>query len=415
MTQQQRNSYPFNRSPEEVPSATSFLKFTARSELDLNQLNIARRGYSSGFAVFYPYAKEYGGIERNILALADYVYAEMGQKLILVTFECEVPELLESPRIQHVQIGSSSNYLSRIITLRIKLSQISLGFPILTFGQKGGFFLFLSGCSNYILHYTDPPSLLSSFRDRRSFLRRFFADLILRMSVRSAIKLLTMTKTNASELEHLYKLPFDVIYQGGQSVPNMEVSHDARISWQSNTFNILSVCRLQKSKNIDWAIQASAHLADKLSSHHIDVNLTVVGEGDEFHALSKQADQFMIVRENLNIYFTGFIDQVVLDECYAQTSMAVVPARQGYGLPVLEAAYRGIPVVLSVESRVSEILENDPFFKISEHDQASFVESVTAHALSILDDRLPYRPTSQLPTELSWAAELVKLWISFKD
>jgi hypothetical protein len=29
MTQQQRKSYPFNRSPEEAPTATSFLKFTA--------------------------------------------------------------------------------------------------------------------------------------------------------------------------------------------------------------------------------------------------------------------------------------------------------------------------------------------------------------------------------------------------
>jgi hypothetical protein len=28
MTQQQRKSYPFNRSPEEAPTATSFLKFT---------------------------------------------------------------------------------------------------------------------------------------------------------------------------------------------------------------------------------------------------------------------------------------------------------------------------------------------------------------------------------------------------
>lgn len=146
-----------------------FLVNWGKTDSDLDA--ISRRDFDSSFVVFYPYAKVYGGIERNILALAEFIYIEMGRNLCLITFECDVFELLDAPSIRHIQLDKSSSYLARIMLLSLKISRLSLKTPILTFGQKGSFFLFLAGCTNYLLHYTDPPSLLSSSHDNRSHFR----------------------------------------------------------------------------------------------------------------------------------------------------------------------------------------------------------------------------------------------------
>lgn len=367
------------------------------------------------YVVFYPYAHQYGGIERNIIALSSYIHRISRTRLRLVTFHCSVLELLECSDlvVDHVTLDSS-NYILRVIGLRLKLSSLSLTRPVFAFGQKAGFFLYLAGCKNYLFHFTDPPSLLTPPKSKVNPIRSFVADHIQRRSVRNAAGLVTMTKANASELENLYGKKFSVVYQGG--CPTPVTSHAAScplLNDLNSTFRLLSVCRLQKSKHLDWALHASAALADSLSFRNISVELHIVGDGSELHPLSRLSETLVHARQNLTILFHGFVHCDELEKLYSVSALVLVPAKQGYGLPVLEAAYRFIPVVLSSESRISEILSNDPFFSISQHSQVAFTEAVLKHASNFIQGTLPSQPTCHLPTEDSWASQILNLWKAY--
>jgi len=92
----------------------------------------------------------------------------------------------------------------------------------------------------------------------------------------------------------------------------------------------------------------------------------------------------------------------------------LVPGARVYGLPVLEAFYRRVSVVMNVASNVSEILADNPWVAISEDSKAIFLETVLQCVTNLKAQSPLPEVLSELPTESSWAREIGErsLWCS---
>ncbi len=359
--------------------------------------------------IFYPHIGEYGGIERNIIALATEVLKK-GHTPVLVCFYDHINMSKYLDGLVTVQIGD--HLIPFVKSFRIKkwLAQNKnevVGLPFF-FGGKAGFYgAFFS--KNYVLHYTDPPSLLSSnlkeigLKRWISAFRSRISDQITHNGVHNAQVCITMTNWNARELETLYGRSFDVVYQGG--LPPLSIINEAK-RCTNETLLIFSISRLTASKNLDWILEAVQHLKNNIPLIGGDVKkieVVIAGSGPQFDHLKKLSEKLDI---NELVCFPGFLTEAQVDEEYHRADLFLVPARQGFGLPILEALYRNVPVVINKESRISELLTNNPWVAISDNTSESFKKTVVKHILALRKQYPDNSILSTLPTEQGWAVEI---------
>lgn len=109
----------------------------------------------------------------------------------------------------------------------------------------------------------------------------------------------------------------------------------------------LSVASGHEHKNIPRLLDAFATLDDSRQ-------LVVVGRaGLEDDKLTAKATQLGIADR---VIFTGWIDEPVLEGLYREAALFVYPTlMEGFGLPVLEAMHRGVPVACSNTSSLPEV------------------------------------------------------------
>jgi glycosyltransferase involved in cell wall biosynthesis len=142
---------------------------------------------------------------------------------------------------------------------------------------------------------------------------------------------------------------------------------------------------------------------DLFSQWFKELKIVIAGKGPDQERLNKLAIEMGIED---SVIFPGFLSSEQLEAEYENADIFLVPGRQGYGLPVLEALYRGVPVVLNKESRVSEILNANPWVSISENTSKSFSESLLKHIANLRNDYPSPEFLDLLPTETKWASEI---------
>lgn len=234
----------------------------------------------------------------------------------------------------------------------------------------------------YALHIADTPDLLPRdiikysytagipafvMRDKPAVVQRLKGELTLRLArrgVRRAYQRLTMTDRNRVELESIFGSRFCV------SPPGIaEVVTDHRPNPPECVF--LSVCRLEPSKRVDWIIRAFAEIPTALRQN---ARLDIVGDGSCADSLRSIARECGV---NAQVNFVGHVSEEQLEACYQNSSVFVMPAKQGYGLPGLESLARGLRLIVHRESGVSEILQScDRAFLIE--DQRSLCEAMVS-------------------------------------
>ena len=363
--------------------------------------------------IYYPYLLTFGGHERLILDLAEYYSNVHGTRLTLWTHELKLPVFRKSRDINCIVLGGSS-YLGRIRALKER-NRIESGHRILTFGIQGAFYLYLSGSSNYILHYTDPPSLLTQEKQKLNIIhlvRDLAVNIVISRSVSKAVKRIAMTRSSAAELSTLYNESFEVIYLGtNRNVDNRR--HERRgLGSYSTPITIMSVCRLEKSKNIDWIIRSFCQKTLPDDIRGIDICINIIGEGSQRQELMDTAADYMRTNPYLKVNLKGYASDKLIRDLYKECDLVAVPAKQGYGLPILEAAVNGIPVVLSKESRVSEILGDDLFFIVTNHNQVAFMQGLFEAIRRLKSGLFPTIPSSKIPTREEWAYSICKAYMN---
>jgi glycosyltransferase involved in cell wall biosynthesis len=360
--------------------------------------------------IFYPHIGEYGGIERNIIALAIEIKNRNLEPVLLCYYDKINMRKHSGDILTTTVLGDHWNPFEKGLKLKRYFKQYEneiQGMPFY-FCVKAAFYGVLAFKKDYVLHYTDPPSLLSNhlvenpIKKVLNIPRSIFSNFILHKGVSKAALCVTMTNINAVELKSIYNRSFDVFHQGGLPYHG-NVTFDKKCD--NKTLKLFSICRLQKSKNLNWIIEASHNLLknEEFRKNYENLEVVIAGKGPELKNLMELANQLGI---NKNISFPGFLTSEKLEISYKNSDLFLVPGKQGFGLPVLEALYREIPVVMNIESRVSEILIDNSWVSISKNTSESFSENLMLHIHSINNQYPDKLLLSSLPTEQKWASQI---------
>jgi len=122
-----------------------------------------------------------------------------------------------------------------------------------------------------------------------------------------------------------------------------------------------------------------AAIAEKVLKKNPKVRFIVAGDGDMRNDLLETTAHKGI---GDRIHFTGYLDREGMDKVYAEATVLCMPSRSElFGLVALEAAAAKLPVVVSEQSGVIEVLPNtlqaDP----------SDIEGFAKHILTAIDEK----------------------------
>ncbi len=110
--------------------------------------------------------------------------------------------------------------------------------------------------------------------------------------------------------------------------------------------------RITLQKGPEYFIEAANKVLRKLS----DVHFVMAGSGDMFPRMIKHAASLGITDR---FHFTGFLKQRDVNQMYRMSDLYVMPSiSEPFGISPLEAMQSNVPVIISHQSGVSEILKH---------------------------------------------------------
>ncbi|MEA3469845.1 MAG: glycosyltransferase family 1 protein [Thermodesulfobacteriota bacterium] len=120
----------------------------------------------------------------------------------------------------------------------------------------------------------------------------------------------------------------------------------------SKKYFLIIGCR-RPHKNIKNAIKAFLYLMEKTGSD--DLQLVITGSAQPY-ADSKHLAADMDAMQKTQIITTGFVSEDELDSLYRKAHALLYPSLyEGFGLPILEAMERGVPVITSNRTSMPEV------------------------------------------------------------
>ncbi len=117
-------------------------------------------------------------------------------------------------------------------------------------------------------------------------------------------------------------------------------------------FTVLFLGRVTEQKGVHYFIKA----AEKILNYRQDVEFIIAGEGDLLPYAIETCASLGISKY---VHFSGFLDRAEVAKMYQLSDVYVMPSvSEPFGIVCLEAIAHGIPVVISKQSGVSEVLTN---------------------------------------------------------
>jgi glycosyltransferase involved in cell wall biosynthesis len=296
--------------------------------------------------------------------------------------------------------------------------------PPLFFDLKGAFYAGTLLNIKYHLHLTDPPSLLPTEISKFAYsLRNAYPsarkDLVKnpylmvrgegvhqlnKRGASNALSLIVMSNLIADELKKIYGIKAKIVRPGVDKLPNSQ-----NLAFPlKDKLQIISVCRLEANKRLDWILKALANLESSIEplSKKIDWSLDIVGDGSIRESLKHLAIQLGISKR---VVFHGKITDLMGNKLFENANLFLMPAAQGYGLPALESLARGVPVILHQDSGVSEVLKGSPWAEIFEGDANSLAQAIIMMIDRLRDNKSIKNTAANFPSERNWAHEVCTL------
>lgn len=110
--------------------------------------------------------------------------------------------------------------------------------------------------------------------------------------------------------------------------------------------------RVTFQKGPDYFVEAAAKVLKK----YPDVRFVMAGSGDMLTRMIKRVAQLRI---GSRFHFTGFLQGPEIDKMFGMSDIYVMPSvSEPFGISPLEAVRSGVPVIISKQSGVSEVLNN---------------------------------------------------------
>lgn len=136
---------------------------------------------------------------------------------------------------------------------------------------------------------------------------------------------------------------------------------------KENKTNILTVCRLEREKDLETAIKAF----DLVAKKYTDVIFTIVGDGS-----IKESLEFLVKSMNLEnrIKFEGWKENT--EEYYRKADIYFSTSLyEGYGVSMVEAGFFGLPLVISDTGVANDIFKDgESAFVCKQEDVECFAD-----------------------------------------
>lgn len=115
---------------------------------------------------------------------------------------------------------------------------------------------------------------------------------------------------------------------------------------------ILFLGRITFQKGPDYFVEAAA----KVLKHRDDVRFVMAGSGDMAPRMIERIAELKLGRK---FHFTGFLRGAEVEKMYRESDVYVMPSvSEPFGISPLEAMHYDVPVIISKQSGVSEILKS---------------------------------------------------------
>lgn len=201
---------------------------------------------------------------------------------------------------------------------------------------------------------------------------RLFWRMKVGLAVRQACTILTVSEYSAREIGRHFGLPADRIRVAGEAPaevfrPSPEDSvreTAARYGLPDDARWFLYVGGFNPHKRVDVLVRAHGRLAAEGPGAVPHLLLVGAIEGDRFHRYDEQLrSEVEEAGAGERVIWTGFVPDEELRHLYSGATAVVLPSQaEGFGLPAVEAAACGAPVIATRESPLPEILEGGGLF-----------------------------------------------------
>jgi glycosyltransferase involved in cell wall biosynthesis len=361
--------------------------------------------------LFIAEVEAWGGAERSFLTLCDWLHRHSLPYRLVVYWDRIGLEKFATHPLNKVELLPGNNPLSKVRTLRKYFaSQPESPYRPLMSGYQPALHASLAGLRGFHCMMHDTESLFSDWDQRRSWKRLARLALnrhLLRRGLGSGGQTIVASDFLRQDTERLYGATATVLRIG--SAADGIVFRQRPVKKQ---LRMLSISRLEANKRIDWVLRSLSTLEQRSPalSQQIDWRLDVVGKGAERERLQAVSRDLGI---ESRVTFSGFVSDQQLSALYDEAHLFLMPARQGYGIPALEALHSGIPVLLHRESGISDILLDTPWAHVFEGTSENLIPALEGAIQSLVAGTHLQVPPPHLPTQDGWAEEMARLcrWI----
>jgi glycosyltransferase involved in cell wall biosynthesis len=227
-----------------------------------------------------------------------------------------------------------------------------------------------------------------------------------REGFRRATHIFAVSRYTAGVIERLYGVPkrkITVIY----NAPDDDEKGVIASPDDPREPQVVFLGRLTFQKGPDHFLQAAAQVARAQP----DARFLFCGTGDMIDKLRAQAHGLGIEER---VHFAGFVDPKRVDEILARSRVLVMPSvSEPFGLVALEAIRCGIPVIISKQSGVREVLPRA--LQVDFWDHEKLADQMSA-ALRLRDlSRQLVADGMDLIQQLSWEKSAIRVLESYRQ
>ena len=368
--------------------------------------------------IFLCEIEQFGGAERACLALSRWLSCR-GLANYILTYKdhCNLASYA-SHRLEVVSLEPGPRVRKKVESLRHHLKQQNSGAPVLLCsGYQPALHATLAGIRGFHSLMHDTPSLFADENANRLHgkVRLAVSNMVVGYGLRSGGATIVTSNYLKSECWKDFGLDAHILRMGGHPAGPVDLS--PQCCKKAGQFRMLSICRLEANKRIDWILRALSQLEhaslgplDVPLSKLVDWRLDLVGTGSGAEALARLGKALGIA-ERIN--FHGFVPDKGLEALTSQCDLFLMPAVQGYGIPAVEAIQRRTPILIHRESGVSDLLLDTPWATVFQGGEDRLGPALASAILGALNGfhlgvSLPW-----LPTEDEWAEQVAKLcgWV----
>ncbi len=171
-----------------------------------------------------------------------------------------------------------------------------------------------------------------------------------KLGLQSADLIIAVSKYTKNRIIQEYNIPpekIEVVYNGHLGLPKKRLDLPKKTNGRSV---VLFLGRMTEQKGPYYFIKA----AEKILSIRNNVDFIMAGDGDQLPYIINECARLGL---SSHMHFTGFLERSDVDKFYQSSDIYVMPSvSEPFGIVCLEAIAHGLPVVISRQSGVSEVL-----------------------------------------------------------